>query len=543
MAFAKARELGAAEKAIIFTESRKTQNYLLRLLGESSYADGIVLFNGTNTDDTSKAIYARWADRHQGTDKISGSKTADMRSALVDYFRKEGRIMIATEAGAEGINLQFCSLVVNYDLPWNPQRIEQRIGRCHRYGQKHDVVVVNFLNRKNEADLRVFQLLDEKFNLFTGVFGSSDEVLGAIEAGVDFEKRIAAIYQTCRKPDEIKAAFDQLQLEINFEINEAMASTRRKLLENFDDEVRDKLKVREETSKASLNRYESQLMQLTRHALNGYAQFHDDSTFELLTQPFEEKSGITLGLYELPRRSGLGHLYRLGHPLAERVITRAKERNLPVAEVEFRYSDYEGRISILEPLKGQSGWLTLSQFTVEALDQAEDHLIFAGCTDTGELLDEEQARRMFTLPGSVRPERVLSSPALSTLDAVKKNRQTEIERGVSERNALFFEAEAEKLDGWADDLKVGLEREIKEFDRLIKEARREAVAAASLEDKVAGQRKIKALEQQRGAKRRAIFEAQDQIDSQRGELIEEIEKKLTRRDSSHEVFCLKWRLL
>jgi SNF2 family DNA or RNA helicase len=84
---------------------------------------------------------------------------------------------------------------VNYDLPWNPQRIEQRIGRCHRYGQKHDVVVVNFLNRKNAADERVFQLLSEKFQLFEGIFGASDEVLGAIESGVDFEKRIADIYQ------------------------------------------------------------------------------------------------------------------------------------------------------------------------------------------------------------------------------------------------------------------------------------------------------------------------------------------------------------
>ena len=125
-----------------------------------------------------------------------------MRSALVDYFRDEGQIMIATEAGAEGINLQFCSLVVNYDLPWNPQRIEQRIGRCHRYGQKHDVVVVNFLNRKNEADQRVYQLLSEKFQLFEGVFGASDEVLGAIESGVDFEKRIAGIYQ--RVPSDPK---------------------------------------------------------------------------------------------------------------------------------------------------------------------------------------------------------------------------------------------------------------------------------------------------------------------------------------------------
>ena len=238
--------MGAAQKAIIFTESRRTQNYLLRLLADSPFAEGIVLFNGTNTDERSKAIYQAWLKRHAGTDRVTGSRTADMRSALVDYFREEGRIMIATEAGAEGINLQFCSLVVNYDLPWNPQRIEQRIGRCHRYGQKHDVVVVNFLNRKNEADKRVFELLSEKFQLFEGVFGASDEVLGAIESGVDFEKRIADIYQRCRQTEEIRAAFDQLQLELSLEINEAMTHTRRKLLENFDDEVREKLRVRDE---------------------------------------------------------------------------------------------------------------------------------------------------------------------------------------------------------------------------------------------------------------------------------------------------------
>jgi SNF2 family DNA or RNA helicase len=98
--------------------------------------------------------------------------------------------MIATEAGAEGINLQFCSLIINYDLPWNPQRIEQRIGRCHRYGQKHDVVVVNFVDRSNEADSRVYDLLSEKFQLFDGVFGASDEILGTIGSGWTLKKEL-----------------------------------------------------------------------------------------------------------------------------------------------------------------------------------------------------------------------------------------------------------------------------------------------------------------------------------------------------------------
>jgi SNF2 family DNA or RNA helicase len=191
------------QKAVIFTESRRTQEYLFRILEQAEFAGKVMLFNGTNNDSLSRSIYQRWLIQHASTDRITGSPSADMRAALVEHFRDEAIILIATEAAAEGINLQFCNLVVNYDLPWNPQRIEQRIGRCHRYGQKFDVVVVNFLNKKNAADQRVYQLLDEKFRLFNGVFGASDEVLGVMESGVDFEKRIAAIYQKCRTPEQI----------------------------------------------------------------------------------------------------------------------------------------------------------------------------------------------------------------------------------------------------------------------------------------------------------------------------------------------------
>ena len=541
IAFAKARELGAAEKAIIFTESRKTQSYLLRVLADSPFKDGIVLFNGTNNDDGSRAIYAAWLERHAGTDRITGSKTADMRSALVDYFREAGRIMIATEAGAEGINLQFCSLVVNYDLPWNPQRIEQRIGRCHRYGQKHDVVVVNFLNRKNEADKRVFELLSEKFQLFEGVFGASDEVLGAIESGVDFEKRINDIYQRCRKHEEIKVAFDQLQLELSLEINEAMTQTRRKLLENFDDEVREKLKVRADASTASLNRMEQWLMRLSAHELAGHADFISDSSFRLNACPFPVAPGqIPTGLYELPRRSGEAHLYRLNHPLAEAVLAQAKGRELPLSEVCFDYANYEGVISVLQPHVGKSGWLTLSKFTVESLDQSEDHLIFGVVTDDGVALDEDAAARMFTLPGTV------TGPCLDIvpdgLGTATHIRQQTILRTITERNAQFFEAEANKLEGWADDLKLGLEREIKEMDRQIKEARRAATTALTLEEKLAGQKQIKALESQRSQRRRSLFDAQDQVDKQREDLIAVIEGKLSQKSELKKLFAVRWKL-
>ena len=382
-AFAAAEGLGAERKAIIFTESRRTQAYLQQLL-EPHYSGKVVLFNGSNSDPASKRILKKWQEQHEGTDRITGSSSADIRSALIDEFRERAEIMIATEAGSEGINLQFCSLVINYDLPWNPQRIEQRIGRCHRYGQKHDVVVVNFVNRANQADQRVFELLEQKFKLFDGVFGSSDEVLGAIESGVDFERRIADIYQRCRTTEQIQVAFDALQQELSLEIQDSMSSTRKKLLENFDEEVSQRLKTSDEKSKKALNRFELLLMDLTRHELGDSATF-DDKGFDLLRNPTPLE--VPLGRYELPRYNPEAHFYRLSDTLAQHLIQQAKERPLGVAELEFDYAAYGSKITVLENLRGQSGWLRLSKFSVTALHQTEDYLRAVAVSDKGEILE------------------------------------------------------------------------------------------------------------------------------------------------------------
>ncbi len=339
-------------KAIIFTESRKTQNYLQRILAETEWKEGIVLFNGQNNDPKSREIYKAWLAANKDTDRIVDSAAANMRAALVDYFRTDGEIMIATEAAAEGINLQFCALVINYDLPWNPQRIEQRIGRCHRYGQTHDVVVVNFLNQKNEADQRVYTLLNEKFRLFDGVFGASDDPLGNIDSGVDIEKRIFNLYQNCRTSAEIEAEYRQLQMDMAPQIDKQMVITNQKLLEHFDDEVREKLRIQKRDSQIALDRFESMLMMLTRHELCGLAEFADDehTRFDLKQHPFGE--GILPGPYELPRRNDDAHIYRLSHPLAQVVVACAKERDLPFAEVTFTPT---GKVSALDPFVGSGG--------------------------------------------------------------------------------------------------------------------------------------------------------------------------------------------
>ena len=225
----------------------------------------------------------------------------DVRTALIEHFRDEAAILLATEAAAEGINLQYCSLVVNYDLPWNPQRIEQRIGRCHRYGQKHDVVVINFLNERNEADRRVLQLLTEKFSLFNGVFGASDDVLGSVESGVDFEKRILGIYQECRTSEEIDAAFRTLQAEMDEQIRTRLDDTRRALFEHFDEDVHERLRLQLADAQARLDRAGRRFWALTRFMLDGRARFDDAALrFDLERPP---RAGIPKGQYPLISKS------------------------------------------------------------------------------------------------------------------------------------------------------------------------------------------------------------------------------------------------
>ncbi|MDP3223560.1 MAG: helicase-related protein, partial [Rubrivivax sp.] len=369
---------GARRKALIFTESRRTQIYLKDFLEANGYAGQVVQFSGTNNSPEATAIYENWLDDNQGTGRIAGSRDIDIRTALIEHFRDEASIMIATEAAAEGVNIQFCSLVINYDLPWNPQRVEQRIGRCHRYGQQHDVVVVNFLNERNQADRRVLELLTEKFNLFNGVFGASDDVLGSIESGVDFEKRILTIYQQCRTPDQIETAFKALQAEMDERIQARMNDTRRMLLENFDEDVHERLRIQLNDAKTQLDRFSKRFWSLTHFMLHERAQFDDSTlTFDLTRPPTHD---VAAGRYHLISKSTpkadkpyttettenlhaeLGtFLYRLSHPLDEYVIDQAKTLDTPPARVLFNVSQHPTRLHVIERLRGKRGFLTLTR--------------------------------------------------------------------------------------------------------------------------------------------------------------------------------------
>ena len=544
--FTKARELGAQDKVLIFTESRRTQDYLLRLLTGEGRGNDIVLFNGSNTDPRSRQIYRDWLMRHQGSDRVSGSRTADTRAALVDAFRESASIMIATEAAAEGINLQFCSLVVNYDLPWNPQRIEQRIGRCHRYGQQHDVVVVNFLNSNNAADQRVFQLLDEKFQLFSGVFGASDEVLGAVESGVNFQQRIAAIYQTGRDAAQIQQQFDQLQLELETQIDAAMQQTRQQLLEHFDADVHDRLRVNLEQSRHYLGRLERNLWLVTRALLAEYANFNDEhKSFELMQRPpglDALNDSQLMGKYRMVRFPEDGHKYRLQHPLAQWVLEKGRSLATPDASLQINYAKHRvadgARYSRIEALCGQTGWLQLERLTVSSAGVDEQHLLLAAIDASGRTLDEETTNDLLRVSSEIGDLWISTPP--SELQTSIESISVAVLGEIGKRNQQYFLDAVEKLDNRASDLKNSLESEIIILDKEIRGRRTEARTVVDLEAKLVLHRKITQLERERNGKRKGLFEMQDQIDFDKEALIDEVQLRLRQDTESECLFRLRW---
>lgn len=537
------KQLGASEKALIFTESRRTQEYLYEYLTNNGYADKVVLFNGTNTDENSKLIYAQWLEKHAGSDIITGSKTADRKQAIVDKFKNDATLMIATEAGAEGINLQFCNLVVNYDLPWNPQRVEQRIGRCHRYGQKHDVVVLNFVNTANKADRRVYELLSQKFQLFEGVFGASDEVLGSIESGIDFEKRILEIYQTCRDPQEIDKAFDNLQENLDEQIQEKMLNTRQQLLEHFDEDVHARLKVKLDESKKQMDKFERAFWDVTRFELAEYAKFSESKgTFFLQKAP---AINIPVGNYQLITQydeNVNAHAYRINSDLGDYVVKQAKFRELQTASITFDLTNNSVKVGALEPYIGQSGYTYVSLMSIDSFER-EEYLVSSAITQDGEVLNDEFTEKLFTLKSLTQERGAIPDEAMKRLQANNKDQQATINDSINIKNNDFFDNEMDKLDNWADDLKLSLEVELKTLEKEIKTRKTEQRKLTNLAEKVAFQRTTASLEKKRNRLRRKLYDEQDAIEEKKEILIDKVAQKLKQNITIKELFTIEWKIV
>lgn len=534
--FRKLEETGALRKALIFTESTKTQAFLRDYLEANGYEGKIVLFNGKASEPQTNEIYKHWCIAHP--DKVSGIKAADRRAATVDYFQNDAEIMIATEAAAEGLNLQFCSLVINYDLPWNPQRIEQRIGRCHRYGQKHDVVVVNFVNIRNYADVRVFDLLSTKFKLFDDVFGASDEVLGQADT-IDIESRIWEIYQQCRSEEEINKAFEQLQADMQEQIEERMDEVRSEILEKFDINVQEHLRMRKENTGTFLNRYHHIFWELTKYVLSSEAVFDDSSHSFVLKVPV---AGQRRGKYAMLDTLADAQPYRLNSPLAQYVINTALSLNLQeCAEIEFDEEALAMNANLPEYLHGRQGFLILDKLTVSSFDE-EHYAIFNAFTDDGYRLTQEDCEKLFLNGGRELGEYVLPDGIRSSLEKDIQQHRTAKLNSIDSRNLAFIKQEEERIYAWERDMLDGIEQELSSVKKAIQQAERDSRNATSVAEKQELLRKADELNRKKRRLRNELEDREDEIAAQRKNMIEELEKRIIQTSESQMLFVIRWKI-
>jgi len=535
-AMAMTESLGGQRKAVVFTESRRTQQYLSDLLEDNGYRGKTVILNGSNNDAHSKSIYHEWLEEHRGSARVSGSKPADMKAALVDRFRSnDADLLISTEAGGEGINLQFCSVLINYDLPWNPQKVEQRIGRVHRYGQKNDVVVVNFVNRKNPADQRVFQLLNEKLKLFEGVFGASDEVLGSIEGNIDIEKRIYEIYQKCRTDEEIEREFDQLQEHLKDVLEVKEKAARQTLLNHFDRDVVATLKNRRDQSNDFLQEYERFLLDLARAELPE-ANFNTNH-FYLSGQRYD----LSWPLAD-QNDSEFFRLQATEHYLAWELVHRAKSYQLPDTHLVFRYDQLEGHYAALKPHIGQTGTLTAFEIRF-SYNQGKAHntsLVVLAQTDNGEQLTRENAEHLLCIPAR---EAELETPILDSTFSSWRHEVIE-EQTVQTEAQLdqYLEQESDKLERWAQDRQKAFMATVDELTEQIRVYKKEARQLASTAEKIQAKKELRKLERKRDDALAEYHESKKRIELEEDRLLDEVSEKLELTCKVKNLFTVRWTL-
>jgi ERCC4-related helicase len=523
---------GSARKAVIFTESVRTQSYLKTLLESNGYAGRVVLLNGSNADESSKQTYSSWLAKNRDTANVSNSKSADMKAAIVAAFRDDAEIMIATESGAEGINLQFCQILVNFDLPWNPQRIEQRIGRVHRYGQKCDVIVVNFVNTQNQVDRQVHDLLRDKLKLFDGVFGASDEVLGALESGIDLEFEINRILEQRRGEDEIAQGFAELRAKLDDVLRVTEAQTREKVLTHFDSDVLERLRDRRQQTALGLSERQRHWMAFARGALNATL---DTTTGD---QPALELNGRRYALNWQHADEARIDLVHADLEPFQSALARWKLQSAQPHRLAMSYQKLGQNFSDVASLIGQAGTINCRKIIAHSMDSGE-YLLVCANTQDGLALDRDTAKRLLLVPATPVEPQGLSIAATMALAEAELAR---LNAALDQQNQRWFDQESERLECWGDDQNAALQVKVKELDRAIKDRRKSMRAVDDFKQRVELKRELATLEQRRDAVLADFYQSKKKIAEDIERLIDLAEQQLSKTHEVIELFTLEWEL-
>ncbi len=433
-------------KVVIFTESLVTQAHLReQLLASGQLRDeDLTLFRGVNDSARAQQALARWREEVPQDEGLPPSAEIATRLALVHEFRTRSRVLISTEAGAKGLNLQFCNTVVNYDLPWNPQRIEQRIGRCHRYGQQHDVTVINFLARDNEAQALTFDILSRKLELFGTVLSASDEVLHKSKGqggevlvsalGAELEAELRRIYERARTLEEVTAELRALREKVAEErkrFEDTRLRTARVIEEHLDERLFSLFRQRRDAlpvALAELDRDLAQLVLAHLHANN--VPFSRDQTPDGLLLHVE---GLTAAIGPSKSHASL----HLRHPLVLAAVADARTAG-PFSPVTVKLPS-----TALRQHVGKRGVLRLVRVTYDGFERTQ-LLLPVVVLEGGEVLDGAAVLRGDFRPGTARatvPAEVLDDAVSELLfglqGALDEVEQQRFERAMWQANRFI----------------------------------------------------------------------------------------------------------
>ena len=314
------------------------------------------------------------------------------------------------------------------------------------------------------------------------------------------------------------------------------------MLENFDEDVHDRLKLRLDETEARLDKLGRWFWGVTLYALGERARFDDQAHAFSLTHP---PAGIAQGRYQLIRGAAqadmLAHAYRLNHPLGEWSVAASLNASTPPAKLKFDYVKHGARVSVIESLRGQSGWLTLSWLEVTAFETSHA-LLFSGLTDFGETLDQETCERLLAIPASGKPT-VLQSSAPPSLEANNQRAIAAAIAQVLEANQRLFNEEREKLERWADDKLIAAEEALKNTKARIAQLKRDARKAATLQEQSAIQEELSDLERKQRRQRQEIFAVEDEIIEKRDALIASLQQRLQEKTDTRTLFTLRWQVV
>ncbi len=294
--FKKLREVGANKKALVFTENKSTQKYIYNFLNEHGYKNKVLMFNGDFSRDYT----------------------------IMEKFKNEADILVTTDVAAEGFNLEFCSLVVNYDLPYEVLTAEQRINRCHRQGQQSDVFVLSFINTENFADVRMIELINKRIRQFNGIIGLSDNIIG------NFDLSLEEALNKARNIKDIDKEFTKTLEKYESYNKSLVKSAEESLFTTFSEDIANRVYISPQYIKSKIKELNDDLWYITKYFFSRFPEFSIDEktrTISCFGPPPKVFDGSYLGRNEYSMqenykpRSGR---HTVTGSLAQRIIKQIK---------------------------------------------------------------------------------------------------------------------------------------------------------------------------------------------------------------------------